>query len=117
MSYCFEARFRLARPIPLAEKIEEEFQAATFKQPLQLSRAYGMNTYDGWLVCQIVRLCRPWRSESRWRAIPRRAVAQRPTAYTCTTAKMELADPGLPLPTVLTEDDLKATPEFRADQS
>jgi hypothetical protein len=49
MPHCFEARFRLARPIP-SGKLEQEFKTEAFKRPLQFSKAYGMNTHDGWLI-------------------------------------------------------------------
>ena len=51
MRYCFDARFRLARPIP-PERLEQEFKAVGFKPPLQFSKAYGMNTAHGWLVAK-----------------------------------------------------------------
>jgi hypothetical protein len=47
--YCFEVRFRTAKPIP-ADRFEHEFKTETFKQPLTISRAEGMNTNENWLV-------------------------------------------------------------------
>ena len=51
MPHCFEMRFHTPRPLsPWTDRLEEEFAAASFKQPLQLYRPHGMNTQEGWLV-------------------------------------------------------------------
>ena len=122
MPYCFEARFRMARPIS-AGKLEEELQAATFKRPLQFFRAHGMNTADGWLA---VKSC-GYADYEEARASGALfhdgllivAAKQKvgvefylrggPNGIHVYTGQMELRDPGLPLPTVLTKNDLKAT--------
>lgn len=48
LPYCFDMRFRTARPIA-ADKLEEVFKAATFKQPLRFYRPEGKTrTMAGW---------------------------------------------------------------------
>jgi hypothetical protein len=122
MSYCFAVRFRFARPVPsIADKIEEKFQATTFKRPLQLSRAYGMN--DGWLVIESCGYADHGEAQASgelfhdgllivaanqkvgvefYLRVGRNGIH----VY---TGQMDLSDPGLPLPTPLTKNDLKAT--------
>ena len=51
MPYCFDVRFRTARPID-ANKLEEVFNPAPFKRPLRFYRPDGMNRYDGWLAVE-----------------------------------------------------------------
>jgi hypothetical protein len=120
MPYCFEARFRLARPIP-ADKLEQELKAATFKQPLQFSKAYGMNTSDGWLAVKSCGYADFGEAEASGKLFQDgllivaakqkvgvefylRGAASAIYVY---SGQIELWDPGLPLPTLLTNDELK----------
>jgi hypothetical protein len=125
MEHCFEARFRFARPIPsLADKIDEEFQPATFKRPLQLSRAYGMNTNDGWLVAKSCGYANHGEAKASGELFHDGLLIVAATQkvgvefymrvgpngiHVYPGGQMELLDPGLPLPIPLTKDDLKAT--------
>jgi hypothetical protein len=119
MPHCFEVRFRLARPIP-AERLEQEFKAVGFKPPLQFSKADGMNTADGWLVVKSSGYADVREAEARGELFrdglllvaARQKVgvefylrgANPIYAY---SGQMNLVDPGLPLPVVLTNDELK----------
>jgi hypothetical protein len=51
MPYCFDVRFRTPRRI-VADKLEEVFDAATFKRPLRFYRPDGMSRHDGWLAVE-----------------------------------------------------------------
>src|SRR6516165_10934924 len=120
MSYCFETRFRLARPMP-ADKLEQELKAATFKQPLQFSKAYGMNTSDGWLAVKSCGYADHGEAEASGALFQDgllivaakqkvgvefylRGAANSIYVY---RGQMELWDPGLPLPVALTNGELK----------
>jgi hypothetical protein len=121
--YCFEVRFRFARPIPsIEEKIEEEFQAVAFKRPLQLSRAFGM--IDGWLVVKSCGYADQREAKASGELFHDGllivAANQKVGAefylrighngiHTYSGGEMYLSDPGLPLPVALTKDELKAT--------
>jgi hypothetical protein len=117
MPHCFEARFRLARPIP-AERLERLFEA---KPLLQFSKAYGMNTADGWLKVKSSGYADVREAEARGALFQDgllmaaakqkvgvefylRGAASPIHAY---SGQMDLVDPGLPLPVVLTDDELK----------
>jgi hypothetical protein len=49
--YCLDVKFRTPKPIA-ADKLEEVFEAAPFKRPLQLYRPEGMNKHGGWLAVE-----------------------------------------------------------------
>ena len=49
MPYCFDVKFRTARPIG-ADKLEEVFKPRAFKRPLRLYRPDGMSRHEGWLA-------------------------------------------------------------------
>src|SRR5260370_35873214 len=51
MPYCFDVKFRTARPIG-ADKLEEVFKPRAFKRPLRLYRPDGMNRHEGWLAVE-----------------------------------------------------------------
>src|SRR5260370_42033893 len=51
MPYCFDVKFRTARPIG-ADKLEEVFKPRAFKRPLRLYRPDGMNRHEGWLAAE-----------------------------------------------------------------
>jgi hypothetical protein len=120
--HCFEMRFHTPRPLsPWTDRLEEEFAAASFKQPLQLYRPHGMNTQEGWLV---VKSCgyADLREAEASGALLRdgllivaakqkvgvefylRGATNPIYAY---SGQIEINDPGLPLPTILTNDELK----------
>jgi hypothetical protein len=120
MQHCFEARFRMARPIT-ADKLEQEFQAATFKRPLQFFRPHGMNTYDGWLAVKSCGYANSGEAEASGALFHDGllivAAKQKVgvefylrvgvNGIHVYSGQMELWDPGLPLSTVLTNNDLK----------
>src|SRR5271166_474122 len=116
MPHCFEARFRLARPIP-AERLEQTFEA---KPPLQVSKAYGMNTAAGWLVVKSSGYTDIGEAEVRGAlfqdglliAAAKQKVGvefylRGASPIHAFSGQIDLVDPGLPLPVVLTDDELK----------
>jgi hypothetical protein len=119
MPHCFEARFRTARPIT-AEKLEQEFQAAAFKRPLEFFRPHGMNTYDGWLAVKSCGYANFGEAEASGalfhdgllivaakQKLGVEFYLRGAYGIHVNSGQMELSDPGLPLPTVLTNNDLK----------
>jgi hypothetical protein len=119
---CFSVRFRFARPIPsIADKIEEEFRPATFKRPLRLSRAYGMNT--DWLVVESCGYANDAEAKGSGElfhdgllivAANRRVGVEfylrvGHNGIHVYGGQGDLSDPGPPMPTPLTKGDLKAT--------
>jgi hypothetical protein len=125
MLYCFSVRFRFARPIPsFPDKIEEEFRLSTFKRPLQLARAYGMNI--GWLViesCGYADYAEAKASGELFHDGLLIVAANQKVGvefylrighngiHVYPGGQLEIGDPGLPQPTPLTKHDLKATLE------
>src|SRR5712671_1448085 len=121
MLYCFEVRFRTPRPV--ADKLEEVFNAGSLKRPLRLYRPDGMNRHDGWLAvgsCGYADYEEAQASGVRLQEGLLIAAAKQRVGvefYPCGVAKAfhlypegsqsELRDPGLPLPTLLTNDELK----------
>ena len=122
MPYCFEMRFHTPRPLfPWTDKLEKVFAAAPFTQPLQLYRPHGMNTQEGWLV---VKSCG---YADQGEAVASGALLRDGLLIVAAKQKVgvefylrgaanpiyvysgqiELIDPGLPLPTILTNDELK----------
>jgi hypothetical protein len=120
--HCFEMRFHTPRPLsPWTDKLEKEFAAAPFKQPLQLYRPHGMNTQEGWLVVKSCGYADQGEAEASGALLRDgllivaakqkvgvefylRGAANPIYAY---SGQMEITDPGLPLPTILTNDELK----------
>ena len=119
--YCFDVRFRTPRPV--ADKLEEVFKSAAFKQTLRCYRPDGMNMHDGWVVvesCGYADFGEAQASGTRFQEglliaaanqkvgvefYLRGAEAKAVNVYP--RGRSELRDPGLPLPTILSEHELK----------
>jgi hypothetical protein len=116
--YCFEVRFRTPRPIA-ADKLEEVFNAAPFKQPLRFYRPDGMNRHDGWLAVQSYGYANFGEAEASGARLQEgllivAAKQKIGIEFYCGEAihvypggRIELTDPGLPLPTLLSDQELK----------
>lgn len=122
MPHCFEMRFHTPRPLsPWTGKLEKVFAAAPFKQPLQLYRPDGMNTQEGWLVVKSCGYADQGDAVASGALLRDgllivaakqkvgvefylRGAANPVYAY---SGQMEIIDPGLPLPTILSNDELK----------
>ncbi len=76
MPYCFDVKFRTARPIG-ADKLEEVFKPRAFKRPLLQAR--WDEQARGMAGGRVVRLCRLCRSKSQWCAASRGAADHRCT--------------------------------------
>jgi hypothetical protein len=121
MPYCFDVRFRTARPVAV-DTLEREIKAATFKQPLRLYRPDGMNVHENWLAVRSCGYANHQEAEASGERLQQRllvvAAEQKVGVefYLRGAAKaihvypdgdFELRDPGLRLPTPLKDDDLK----------
>jgi hypothetical protein len=120
--YCFEVRFRASRPIA-TDRIEQEFKAVTFKQPLSLSRAEGMNTRENWLVVRSCGYADHREAEASAEQLQEQLliVAAKQEvgvefylrgatkAHVYPDGTLDIRDAGLPLPVALSADDLKKT--------
>ena len=121
MPYCFDVKFRTPRPVA-ADKLNEVFKAASFKRPLRLYRPDGMNRHDGWLAvesCGYADFGEAIASGARLQEgllivgakqkigveFYLRGAAEAIHVYP--GGQLELRDPGLPLPTSLSDHDLK----------
>jgi hypothetical protein len=119
--YCFDVRFRTPRPVA-ADKLEEVFKAAPFKRPLRFYRPDGMNRHDGWLAvesCGYADFGEAEASGARLQEGLLIVAAKQKVGvelYLCGAVKainvypggqLELRDPGLPLPTLLSDHELK----------
>jgi hypothetical protein len=119
--YCFDVIFRTPRPI-VADRLEEVFNPAVFKRPLRFYRPDGMNRHDGWLAvrsCGYADFGEAEASGARLQEGLLIAAAKQKVGvefYLRGAAKdihvypegqFELRDPGLPLPTMLSDDELK----------
>jgi hypothetical protein len=110
----------MARPI-VADKLKEVFKAAQFKQPLRLSRPDGMNRHDGWLVFESCGYADHGEAEGSGARLQEGLliVAAKKKigvelylgggakAVHVYTGQIDLRDPGLPLPTPLSDQELK----------
>ncbi len=121
MLYCFEVRFRTPRPIA-ADKLEEVFNAAPFKRPLRFYRPDGMNRHDGWLAvksCGYANFAEAEASGMRLQEGLLIVAAKQKVGvelyfrgaskafHVYPAGRIELFDPGLPLPTLLSDHELK----------
>jgi len=117
--YCFEVRFRTPRPIA-ADKLEEVFNAAPFKWPLRFYRPDGMNRHDGWLAVQSCGYADFGEAEASGAQLQEGllivAAKQKvgiefylrgAAIHVYPGGRFELIDPGLPLPTLLSDQELK----------
>lgn len=120
MRYCFDVRFRTPRAI-VADKLEEVFKSAAFKRPLRFYRPDGMNRHEGWLAvnsCGYTDFGEAEASGERLQEVLLIAAAKRKVGvefYLRGAVKainvypgglFELRDPGLPLPTILSDQEL-----------
>ncbi len=121
MPYCFDVKFRTARPIG-ADKLEEVFKPRAFKRPLRLYRPDGMNRHEGWLAvesCGYADFAEARAGGARLQEALLITAAKRKVGvefYVCGAVEaihvypggqFELRDPGLPLPTILSDQELK----------
>jgi hypothetical protein len=116
--YCFEVRFRTPRPIA-ADKLEEVFNAAPFKRPLRFYRPDGMNRHDGWMAvqsCGYADFAEAEASGARLQEGLLIVAAKQKIGielycggaiHVYPGGRIELFDPGLPLPTPLSDHELK----------
>jgi hypothetical protein len=119
--YCFDVRFRTPRPVA-ADKLEEEFKAAPFKRPLRFYRPDGMNRHDGWLAVESCGYADFGEAETSGARLQEGllivAAKQKvgvelylrgavKAIHVYPGGQFELRDPGLPLPTILSDDELK----------
>ena len=117
MPYCFDVKFHTARPIG-ADKLEEVFKPRAFKRPLRLYRPDGMSRHEGWLAvesCGYADFAEPRASGA---ALMITAAKQKvgvefylrgavEAIHVYPGGQFELCDPGLPLPTILSDQELK----------
>jgi hypothetical protein len=125
-------RFRTARPIA-ADKLKEVFKAATFKQPLRFYRPDGMNTHDGWLAVRSCGYADFGEAETSGVRLQEgllivaakqklgvelyaRGAAKAIHIYP-EGSQFDLRDPGLPLPTLLSDEELKGVLRASADSA
>jgi|SRR5713101_6742509 len=121
MPYCFDVKFRTARPIG-ADKLKEVFKPRAFKRPLRLYRPDGMNRHEGWLAvesCGYADFAEARASGARLQeALLITAAKQKvgvefylrgavEAIHVYPGGQFELRDPGLPLPTILSDQELK----------
>lgn len=121
MPYCFDVKFRTARPIG-ADKLKEVFKPRAFKRPLRLYRPDGMNRHEGWLAvesCGYADFAEARAGGARLQEALLITAAKRKVGvefYVCGAVEaihvypggqFELRDPGLPLPTILSDQELK----------
>jgi len=114
-------RFRTPRPVA-ADKLEEVFKAAPFKRPLRFYRPDGMNRPDGWLAVESCGYADFGEAEASGARLQEgllivaakqkvgvelylRGAAKAIHVYP--GGQFELRDPGLPLPTPLSDHELK----------
>jgi len=119
--YCFDVRFRTSRPID-TNKLEEVFNPAPFKRPLRFYRPDGMNRHDGWLAVDSCGYADFGEAEASGARLQEgllivaakqkvgvelylRGAAKAINVYP--RGRIELHDPGLPLPTLLSDHELK----------
>jgi hypothetical protein len=119
--YCFDVRFRTPRPVA-ADKLEEVFKAAPFERPLRFYRPDGMNRHDGWLAVESRGYADFGEAEASGALLQEgllivaakqkvgvelylRGAVKAIQVYP--EGQFELRDPGLPLPTPLSDDGLK----------
>jgi hypothetical protein len=119
--YCFDVRFRTPRPVA-ADKLEEVFKAAPFKRPLRFYRPDGMNRHDSWLAVESCGYADFGEAEASGARLQEgllivaakqkvgvelylRGAAKAIHVYP--GGQFELRDPGLPLPTPLSDHELK----------
>jgi hypothetical protein len=127
--YCFDVRFRTPRPIA-ADKLEEVFNAAPFKRPLRFYRPDGMNRHDGWLAVQSCGYADFGEAEASGARLQEGllivAAKQRigmefylrgAAIHVYPGGRFELIDPGLPLPTLLSDHELKEMMGGAADSA
>jgi len=120
--YCFDVRFRTPRPV--ADKLEKVvFKSAAFRQTLRFYRPDGMNMHDGWLAvesCGYADFGEAEASGTRFQEGLLIAAANQKIGVEFYVrgweakainvypgGKLELRDPGLPLPTILSDHELK----------
>jgi hypothetical protein len=121
MPYCFDVRFRTPRPVG-TDRLEEMFSAAPFTQPLRFYRPVGMNTLEGWLAVDScgyadygdALAAGAQLSQGLLLVAAKRKVGLELYLRGGTNAihvypggQFELRDPGLPFPTLLTDQELK----------
>jgi hypothetical protein len=119
--YCFDVRFRTPRPVA-ADKLEEVFKAAPFKRPLRFYRPDGMNRHDGWLAVESRGYADFGEAEASGARLQEGllivAAKQKvglelylrgavKAIHVYPEGQFELRDPGLPLPTPLSDNELK----------
>jgi hypothetical protein len=127
--YCFDVRFRTPRPIA-ADKLEEVFNAAPFRRPLRFYRPDGMNRHDGWLAVQSCGYADFGEAEASGARLQEGllivAAKQRigmefylrgAAIHVYPGGRFELIDPGLPLPTLLSDHELKEMMGAAADSA
>jgi hypothetical protein len=120
--YCFDVRFRTPRPV-VADKLEEVFKPAAFKRPLRFYRPDGMNRHDGWLAVESCGYADSGEAEASGARLQEGlliAAADQKVGvefylrgavkaiHVYPGGQFELRDPGLPLPTILSDHELKA---------
>jgi hypothetical protein len=116
--YCFDVRFRTPRPV--ADKLEEVFKSAAFKQTLRCYRPDGMNMHDGWVViesCGYANFGEAQASGTRFQEGLLIAAANQKVGVefylrgadinVYPGGRLELRDPGLPLLTILSDHEFK----------
>jgi hypothetical protein len=121
MHYCFDVRFRTPRPV-VADKLEEVFKPAAFKRPLRFYRPDGMNRHDGWLAIESCGYEDSGEAEVNGARLQEAllivAANQKvgvefylrgavKAIHVYPGGQVDLRDPGLPLPTILSDDQLK----------
>jgi hypothetical protein len=119
--YCFDVRFRTPRPV-VADNFDEVFNPAPFKRPLRFYRPDGMNRHDGWLAVESCGYADFAEAKSSGALLQEglliaaakekvgvefylRGAAKAIQVYP--GGQFELRDPGLPLPTILSDHELK----------
>jgi hypothetical protein len=117
--YCFDVRFRTPRPVA-ADKLEEMFKDA--ERPLRFYRPDGMNRHDGWLAVESCGYADFGEAKASGALLQEgllivaakqkvgvelylRGAVKAINVYP--EGRFELRDPGLPLPTPLSDDELK----------
>jgi hypothetical protein len=117
--YCFDVRFRTPRPID-ANNLEEVFKPTAFKRPLRLYRPDGMNRHDGWLAVESCGYADSGEASGARLQEGLLIVAANQKVgvefylrgavkaiHVYPGGQFELRDPGLPLPTILSDHELK----------
>ena len=121
MPYCFDVKFHTPRPVA-ADKLEEVFKAAPFERPLRFYRPDRMNRHDGWLAVELRGYADFGEAEASGAPLQEGllivAAKQKvgvelylrgavKAIHVYPEGQFELRDPGLPLPTPLSDDELK----------